>query len=316
VRAYGLYQQGRHWLLRFTPDGMRRGIEYFERAIERDPSYAMAHVGIGLANIELAEQGAEKPAVAHTRAKEAVARALELDPDLGEAHCLWAYLKALADFDWAGSEREFERALELSPSSADAWDLYARTCGALRRFDEAVEMAERAQGLDPLAHRNDLATSLLRAGRYEEAREAAQRNTEFDPSDDRAHATLGWAYLKTGRPDAGLVELGRAREISPESDQWLAQEGQAHALLGKTVEARAALDELRERATRRYVSPYHVVFVHVGLGEHDEAIDILERAIDDRAAAAYAIDGSFLLTPLRSHPRYPALRRKLRLPDD
>jgi serine/threonine-protein kinase len=314
LRAYGLYQQGRHWLLRFTQNGMRRGIDYFERAIARDPAYAMAHVGIGLANIELAELGAEEPAVAHPRAKAAVARALELDADLVEAQCLWAYLQALVNFDWAGAERGFERALELSPSSADAWDLYARMCGALRRFDEAVEMSGRAQSLDPLAHRNDLATSLLRAGRYDEALEAALRNTEFDPGDDRAVATLGWAYLKTGQPEAGLVELERARAITPESDQWLAQLAQAHGFLGRTAEAQAALAELRDRATRRYVSPYHVAFVHVGLGEHDQAIDILERAIEDRAAAAYAIDGSFLLAPLRSHPGYPALRRKLKLP--
>jgi serine/threonine protein kinase/Flp pilus assembly protein TadD len=315
LRAYGLYQQGRHWLLRFTQEGMRRGIEYFGRAIARDPAYALAHVGVALANIELAEQGAEEPGEAHPRAKKAVARALELDPGLGEAHCLRAYLRALVDFDWAGAERGFQRALELSPSSADAWDLYGRMCGALRRFDEAVEMSGRAQSLDPLAHRNDLATSLLRAGRYDEALEAGLRNVEFDPTDDRAHATLAWAHLKTGRPEAGLAELERAREITPESDQWLAQLGQAHGLLGRSADARAALAELRERAARRYVSPYHVAFVHVGLGDHDEAIDILERAIDDRAAAAYAIDGSFLLAPLRSHPRYPALRRKLRLPD-
>jgi serine/threonine-protein kinase len=314
LQAYGLYQQGRHWLLRFTAEGMRRAIGYFEQAVGHDPMYALAHVGICLAHIELTEMGAEEPDVGHPSAKAAVARALELDESLGEAHCMSAYLHALADYDWTRAEEGFRRALELSPSSADTWDLYSRMCGALRRFDEAVTMASKAQELDPLAHRNDLSNALLRGGRYDEALQAARENVAFDPAYDRARATLGWALLKTGKPAEGLAELEIAVELAAGTQQWLAQLGQAYALTGDADRARAILTELHERAKRSYVSPYHLAFVHVGLGEHDEALDILERAVDDRAAASYGIDGSFLLAPLRSHARYPVLQEKLRLP--
>jgi serine/threonine-protein kinase len=316
LEAYRLYLQGRHWLLRFTDHGMRRGIAYFQEAIARDPTYAMAYVGIGLAHLELAEIGAEKPEVAHPDARAVAERALELDPGLGDAHCLAAYLKVVADFDWADAESEFKRALELSPSSADAWDLYGRTCAGLRRFDEAIEMLRRAQDLDPLAHRNDLATALLRAERYDEALQVALRNVEFDPSYDRVHATLGWAHILTGRPAEGLASLQRALAASPGHHQWLAQLGQAYALTGDATRARAILAQLEQLSTEGYVSPYHLAFVHVGLGEHDEAIDILERAIDERAGAAYGIHGSFLLAPLRAHPRYRVLAEKLKLPAD
>jgi serine/threonine-protein kinase len=224
-----------------------------------------------------------------------------------------AYLKVLSQFDWTGAEPEFLRALELSPSSADAWDLYGRMCAALKRFDEAVDMCQRAQDLDPLAHRNDLATVLLRAGRTGEALEAALRSVEFDPGYDRAHATLGWAYLKTGRLIEGLEELERALSLSPGSHQWLAQLGQARALTGDVAGAREIQRQLQELATRTYVSPYHLAFVHVGLGESDRALDLLERAVDQRAGAAYGIHGSFLLAPLRTHPRYRVLLEKLKL---
>jgi serine/threonine protein kinase/Flp pilus assembly protein TadD len=314
MQAYGLYQQGRHWLLRFTVDALRRAIGYFEQAIERDPLYALPHVGICLAHIELTEMGAEEPDLGHPTAKAAVARALELDECLGEAHCMSAYLSALADYDWARAEGGFRRALELSPSSADTWDLYGRMCSALRRFDEAVEMVRRAETLDPLAHRNDVANALLRAGRHEEALEAARANVALDPGYDRARATLGWALIETGSPAQGMAELELAVELAAGNRQWLAQLGQAYGRFGQADRARAILAELEELAKRSYVSPYHFVFVHVGLGEHDRALDILERAIEDRAAAAYGVDGSFLLAPLRSHPRYEALREKLRLP--
>ena len=313
LQAYGLYQQGRHWLLRFTVEALRRAIGYFEQAIERDPLYALPHVGVCLAHIELTEMGAEEPDHGHPSAKAAVARALELDECLGEAHCMSAYLSALADYDWVRAEKGFERALELSPSSADTWDLYGRMCSALRRFDEAVEMVRRAEALDPLAHRNDVANALLRAGRYDEALEAARANVALDPGYDRARATLGWALIETGSPDEGVAELELAVELAAGNHQWLAQLGQAYGLLGRADRARAILAELEELAKRSYVSPYHFVFVLVGLGERDRALDILERAIDDRAAAAYGVDGSFLLAPLRSHPRYGTLREKLRL---
>jgi tetratricopeptide (TPR) repeat protein len=174
-------------------------------------------------------------------------------------------------------------------------------------------MLTRAQELDPLAHRVDVATALLRAGRYEEALREAGPVIELDPTYARGHATLGWAYLKKGLCDEGLVELKRSVTLSPGNTNWLAQLGQAYGLVGKVGEAREVLQQLQELSRQRYVSPYHMAYVYTGLGEQDAAIDWLERACVERAGAVYGIKGSFLFTTLRSHPRFTALLKKLNL---
>ena len=214
------------------------------------------------------------------------------------------------DFDWTGAEQGFKRALELSPNSADTYDLYGRMCAGLERYEEAIAMQQRAHELDPLAHRTNVANALLRSGRYDEAALAAAYAVEFDPDHDRAHATLGWAYFRKGMRNEGLAELQRAVSLSPGTANWLAQLGEAHALAGQVDAAREILRQLEDRALRTYVSPYHLAFVHTGLGEQERALDLLEEAFDKRAGAMYGIKGSFLLAPLRSHPRFKALLKK------
>jgi serine/threonine protein kinase/Tfp pilus assembly protein PilF len=312
LQAYQLYLQGRHWLVKYTAESMQRGIAYFERAIARDPRYALAYAGVAFAYTEMGEGGALAPDVAYRLAKAAAANALRLDPKLGEAHCTAAYLD-MVDFDWEGAERKFKRALELSPSSADSYDLYGRLCSALERYDEALAMQKRAQELDPLAHQSDLANAFLRAGRYDEAELEAVRALEFDPDYDRGHATLGWAYLKQGMVDKGLTHLERAVSLSPESTQWLAQLGQAYGLVGRVDKAREVLRQLEDRAQRTYVSPYHLAFVYTGLGDQERALDLVERAFQEHAGAVYGFKGSFLLAPLRSHPRFKALLKRMNL---
>jgi tetratricopeptide (TPR) repeat protein len=223
------------------------------------------------------------------------------------------YLKAVHEFDWSTAEREFKRALELSPSSADTYDLYGRFCSALERYDEAIALLQRAQELDPLAHRMDSVTALLRAGRYEQALVRAQEAVEIDPGHGRTRATLGWAYFLSGKKAEGLAELERAVSVSPTQTLWLAQLGEAYGLAGDTQKARDVLRQLEERAKTAYVSPYHFAYVYTGLGNADRAIDWLERAVAERTGAAYGIKGSFLFIPLRTHPRFRALLRQMKL---
>ncbi|MEX2663357.1 MAG: protein kinase [Vicinamibacterales bacterium] len=315
LEAYQLYLQGRHCLVRYTGEGMRKAISFFEQAIARDKDYALAYAGIASACAELAESGHLKPQKALRRGREAAEFALILDGELGEAHCVLGQLTVLSDFDWTGAEKAFKRALELSPGSADTYAAYARMCGALERYDEAMVMGQRAHELDPLAHRADVANTLLRAGRHEEALRVALQVVAFDPHYDRAHATLGWAYLKSGRPDEGVAELEQAVALSAQSPNWLAQLGEAYALVGRSEEARQVLQRLDALALETYVSPYHRAYVHTGLGELDAAIDWLERAYEERAGAVNGIKGSFLFQPLRPHPRFQALLRKMNLAD-
>lgn len=313
LEAYQLYLKGRHWYIRYTPAAMRRAIEYFDRAVASDPTYALAYASIAMAYGEMAENGWLAPDVARRHGWEAAAHALRLDPELGETHCTAAYFKSIWEFDWAGAEVEFRRAIELSPSGADAYDLYGRMCDALERFDDALALHRRAQELDPLAHRVDLATTLIRAGRYDEAAAEAARALELDPGYDRIHATLGWALFKQGRRDEGLAHLERAVAISAGTPLWLGQLGQALALVGRVDEARDVLRQLEARAATAFVAPYHLAYIHTGLGDHDRAIDLLERAFQERAGAVYAIKGSFLFAPLRSHPRFKALLGRMNL---
>ena len=217
-----------------------------------------------------------------------------------------------SDFDWAGAEAEFKRALELSPGSADIYDFYGRLCSALERYDEALEHVRRAHELDPLAHRSDVATTLIRAGRYDEA--LRSRNARrLRAGIRRARSTLGWAYLKTGNFEEGIANLRFAVDRNPRHTMYIAQLGEAYALAGRTDEARAILRRLEEMSRERYVSPYHMAYVYTGLGEQDRAMDWLEQAVADRSGSIYGVKGSFLFTPLRSHPRFHDLLKELNL---
>ncbi len=316
LQAYQLYLQGRHWFVRHTAEGLRQAIDYFSRAIARDPQFALAHADLAQAYLEVALAsgvGLMHPREAYALASDSVARALALDSTLGEAHCMLGFLKYVHDFDWAGAEAEFKRALELSPGSADAHDLYGRLLASQERHDEAIRMEARAQELDPLSHRTDLASALLRAGRYQEAVVAAGHAVELDPEYGRARATLGWAFLKVGRTDEGLAELERGAELTQHDAMFLGQLGEAYALSGQSEKARDVLRRLAERAKDEYVTPYYRAYVHTGLGEYDEAIDCLEQALAEGSGGLYGLKASFLFEPLRGHPRFTALLQKLKL---
>jgi len=281
-----------------------------------DASYAQAHVGLALAFAELASGqggGDLRPEVAYHDAIREVTRALQLDSQLGEAHSVLALLKFTHDFDWAGAEREFKLAMELSPGSADVYDHYGWLCSARGRYDEAVTMARRAQELDPLTHRSDVAASLLRAGRYSEALEAALAAVEFEPEYPRGLATLGWAYMMLGMAEQGIERLELASRLTPGNTLHLAQLGQAYGMAGRRDDALAVLRRLEEMSQQRYVSPYHLAYIYTGLGDHDRAVEFLERAYQERAGSVYGVKGSFLFAALRSHPGFQALLQKMNL---
>jgi len=311
IQAYQLFLQGRQQHIKYTPQAYHRAVEYFDRAIERDPSFALAMAHLGMAYAELTEHGAIRSDFAYERALNAARRALDLD--LSAAHCTMGHLKTVYEYDWSGAEEEFKRALELSPSNSDAFAAYGRLCAALTRYDESIALHRRARELDPLAHRLDVVTTLLRAGRYDEAIELGEDAVTLDPEYARAHATLGWAYLLSGRHIDGVAQLERAVSLSKRSTLWLGQLGQAHAMAGNTARAREILGELQEQAQRTYVSPHHFAYIHTGLGDAERAIDCLERAVKERTGPAYGMKGSFLLTTLQDHPRFRALLMQMNL---
>lgn len=311
--AYENYLRGRHCLAIFTVEEEIKSIGYFERAIERDPNFALAYVGLAMAWTELGENGALGRSQTGSKALPAAEKAVVLDPELGEAHCALAYARLVFEFDWERAEAGFKRALELSPGDADTYDLYGRMCAGIGRFDEAITMHRRAYELAPLSHRADLPTSLLRAGRNEEAARISAENLKLDPDYERLHATLGWALFRLGRTDEAIAELKRAAELAGAGTMWLAQLGQAYALTGRAEEAHNVLKKLEELARPHSPSPYHMAYVYVGLGNHERALDHLERAVEEGIGPLYGLKGSFLLAPLRNHPRFTALLKSIRL---
>jgi serine/threonine-protein kinase len=317
LQAYQLYLQARHCLTRWTKQGLDQAIRHLNEAVRRDPDFAPAHAALAWVYLDMgiAVVGSTPSSEAFERARSAVARALELDPALAQAHAVLGHLRYVCDYDWTGAEAELKRAIELDPNGGEAYDFYGLMLSALERYDEAIEMQRQAHAVDPLAHRMDLVTTYLRAGRYDEALRAVTRVLEVEPELPLAHLTLGWVRMLTGMPAEGIAAMERAVQLASDNTLYLAQLGQAYARAGRLDDARDVLERLEELSRRRYVSPYHMAYVHTGLGDHERALDWLERACEERTGGVFGIKGSFLFAPLRSHPRFQALLRKMNLSD-
>jgi len=315
LAAYELYLRGRNWFHLYTEEGYRRSLLDYHAAVDRDPGFALAWASIAGAHTELCIGGCvgKSPEETIALAKKAATHALEIDQELGEAHSISALIQFAFDFDWAGAERSFLRALELSPGSAQAHQHYGWLCSSLGRHDDALRQLRRARELDPLLIPTDVVTHLLRAGRIGEALEEARKSAREQPGTPRCHSVLGWALIFSGEEAAGIASLERAVALSPGATLFLSQLGQACALAGDVKRARQILDEMHDRSTREFISPYHFAYVYAGLGEADTAIDCLERAFERRSGAIYGIKGSFLFRNLREHPRFESLLRRMNL---
>jgi serine/threonine-protein kinase len=315
IKAYELYLQGRSQLIQYTPESYVSSVRYYEQAIAQDPGFALAYAEMAVAYVEMGSEavGPFTPVEAYARAREAARKALALDSTLGEAHGAMALILFMAEFDWKGAERELLRALELNPGDTHAHDHYGWWLSSQCRFDESLREVRRARELDPLAHPTDVATELLRAGRFEEALDEARHIVAAHPEIPRGQALLGWALIKVGRHAEGVAALERAVSLAPGRTIFLGQLGQAYGMSGDADNAREVLRQLQERATRERIAPYHFAYVYTGLGEADAAIDWLERGYEHRSGGIYGIKGSFLFTSLHAHPRFKALLRKMNL---
>ncbi|HZZ39969.1 MAG TPA: protein kinase [Acidobacteriaceae bacterium] len=314
--AYELYLRGRNQFCLFSAEGFRRSLTNYEAAIARDPGFALAWAGIAESYTELCIGGGSvgnSPEDTISRARAASARALEIDDQLAEAHSISGFVRFIFDYDWVSAEREFLTAIELSPGSAEAHEHYSWLCSALERYDDALREVRRARELDPLLIKSDVGTTLLRAGRIEEALEEARRSVRNDPEVPRVHSNLGWALIFHGEHAAGIASLEQAVALSPGSTLFLSQLGQAYGITGNVKGARKILETLQACAAQDFVSPYHFAYVYSGLGEADTAMDWLERAFERRSGAIYGIKGSFLFRNLHNHPRFNSLLQRMNL---
>jgi TolB-like protein/Tfp pilus assembly protein PilF len=304
--AFQSYLKGRYYWNKRTQDGIRKGIEHFDQAIEQDPLYALAYAGLADCYSLLCMHGVLQPREAFTRAKAAAVRALEIDHQLAEVHASLAYTHLYYDWDWSAAEREFERSIELNPNYATAHHWYHEYLILQGRIPEAIEEIKRAQELDPLspAINAALVLPLLNSGQIERGIEGLKRVIELEPGFYRSHMFLGIAYTLAGQHEAAFEELRSAMSLSEEGTRALAALGWAYAVAGRREQARLIMDQLQRRMQEKYVPPYGMVIILTALGEKDQALEWLERGYQVRDEWLTRLRIAPELDSLRSDPRF------------
>jgi eukaryotic-like serine/threonine-protein kinase len=318
VEAYHLFLRGRHSVLRMTPESLAKGREYLEQAIALDPDYALAHAGMAEFSFVSSLWGFRHPKEDLLETKSAAMEALRLDDTLAEAHSMLGVVLGTFDFNWSDAERELRRALELNPASPIVRYNYGfwllRPMG---RPDEALAQLQRAVDLDPLSPNYNAWLGVLynAKGQHELAIAQYRRAIELDPSLWRPHWLLAMAYGRTRGFEDAITEAQQACELSGGNAPTLGTLGMAYGLAGRRDEARAVLEELITTRRTTYVPPFAMTLVHLGLGELDQALDWLEKGVEERDVLVVSIVKSEpqLLAPLHGRPRFQALLRKMNL---
>jgi len=312
TEAYYLYIKGRYYLNKRLTKTIEQAADYFQRAIDLDPTYAPAYVGLADCYPLLSLYGALTPADAYPKARAAAEKALEIDRGLTKAYNALGVVKLFYEWDWAGAESAFRRAIELNPGYPDAHQRYGMFLTAVSRFDEAEAQFEQARQLDPLS----LITITLSAypyyyGRqYEKAVERLKQVIRTDKNYSMAHFRLGLTLAQQQDFEGAIFELRISRELSDDRDT-IAALGYVQGLAGDTGGAEAALVELDQREKGGFVSAYDRVLVSIGLGDHDSAIEWLQRAYDERSYWLIYLRVDPALDSLRSDSRFAKLVDKV-----
>jgi TolB-like protein/Flp pilus assembly protein TadD len=316
--AYEAFLKGRYWWNKRNPEALRKGLQFFQESMDKDPGYALAHVGIADSYTILASAAydAMPPREAMPKAKAAALKALELDPALGEAHVSLARVLSAYDWNFPEAEREFKRTFELNPTYPSAHHFYAVHLMCMGREEEAIAEERRALELDPLSltFRHNLARALHYAHRDEEAIAEEQGVLDMDSNFYQAHTLLGWVFLAKGQQEEAVAELRTASELSRGALIALANLGYAQGVTGNRPEAVMTLERLRELSTERHVPGYQFAILSSGLGEKDQAFACLEEAYQQRSNYLLFLKVIDTMVPLRSDPRFQQLLRRIGLP--
>lgn len=316
LESYNLYLKGRfYWAQR--PQGIAKAIEFFERAIEKEPTSARARAGLADCYVTLGswENGTLPPIDAMAKAHAAATKALELDDRLAEAHTTLAYRTTHHDWDWTAAEAQFQRAFTLNPNYAVCHHWYSHYLMAVGRTEESLHASKRCLELDPL----DLVINIHMAWhyhfarQYEEAIEQVWKTNELHPKSFWPAWFFGLAYEQQGQIDRAEEELQVAVKMSGEVTFASAALGHLYGIAGKTARARSIFNELTTRASQRYVPAYDIALVCAGLGWKDQALGYLSRARQERSGWMTYINVDPRLDPLREDPRFIDLLQHMRL---
>jgi serine/threonine protein kinase/Tfp pilus assembly protein PilF len=310
TEAYHLYSLGNYYLRNIqSPERVHKAVEYFNRAIEADPKYALAYHGLFKIYFGLGGEGQMPPKELRPKVEWAALKAVELDDSLAAAHAALGFVKKM-NWDWAGAEKEYQRAIELDPNNFNGYFGYYILLINIGRADEAIPLAKRAMELDELP-RNHLAFVNL----YKREFDAAIDLLKKESNPKRGILQLGEAYLGKGMNDEAVAQFENL--VNPdEPTTWRGYPmlAYAYAAAGQREKALKILDEQKKLAKQRYVSPFNFAIIYTGLGDKDRAFQSLEKCIEERVIVLYHFPHRPIFDPLRSDPRYEKLLRKMNLP--
>jgi serine/threonine-protein kinase len=306
--AFQLYQKGRNAWAKRTDQGMQEGIQFFEQAIRLDPNYAPAHAGLADCYNMLGNYAILSGKDVFPKAREAAEKAIALDANLAEAHAARGFTYFQWDWDWPNAEREFRRAIDLKSDYGPAHQWYSSLLAATGQTDQALEAAKRAQELEPfsLIVRSHYGWINYLARQYDETLKEMRQLLKLDPNFFAAHRYQALAHEGDRKYDLAIAAFHKALPLSRGSVVLKAELAHAYALSGARAEAVRLLDELRQLSAQRYISPFHFAIVHLGLGEKDRAVELLNQALDERGER---------LVWLRADPRFDILRDDARFHD-
>ncbi len=313
AQAYHLYLKGRYYWNKYTLDGFKKSIQYYQQAIEKDPTYALAYAGLAQTYSVLSGDGMALAKEVMPKSKAAAMKALEIDETLAEAHNALGIYKMYYEWDWPGAEREYKRALELKPNYADTYHFYGHYLEGVGKLDEAISIISHGVELDPLSliMNAELAEAFYLARRSDKAFEIINKTIEMDSSFVYAHWMLARVYEQKAMYQNALEVMERATKIN----DWpytLGELGYIHARLGHRNEALQILQELKERSSRQFIDPPLFGFIYAALGNRDEALIWFKKMFDERSAwVCFHKDQKF--DPVRSDPRFLQLLRSANL---
>src|SRR5438309_7145002 len=319
--AYQLYLKGRYHANQTTAAELKKGIEYFQQAIDKDPGYALAYAGLA-DSYSLLGGGWQylAPSDSFPKAKAAATKALELDDTLAEAHAALAYAVFFADWDWPTAEREFKRAIELNPNSALSHDRYAECLKTRLRFGESMAEAQRAQELDPLSPEivSQVGNVYLFTRRYDESIVQYHKALDLNPNLPVLRALLSWSYAMKGMYPQALAEYDKIADtdkaVAAENQFVASGLGWVYAVSGRRAEALKIAQELKDLSSRTYVDFYPLGGIYAGLGDKDEAFRLFEEGYAQHSATMPWLGIDVYWHGMRSDPRYADLLRRIGLP--
>ena len=314
--AYQLYIMGRFYARKRTKEGWEKSIEYYQQAINKDPNYAPAYVGLGNSVGGLGWIGSLTPKEVREKKAWAAQKALQLDDGLAEAHALLAHNREV-DLDWPGAEEEYQRALELDPNSVAVQAGYAWYLIDSGRSDEAMLHLKRAQELDPLSVNigADIGYALYFARQYDRAIEQFQKTLEMDPNFAPTHVRLAMTYVEKRMYEQAIAEMRKAIALDASPGRWgrAAALGYTYGMAGKRQEALKIFEDLQQLSKQRYVSPFNFALLYLGLGEKERTLEWLNKTYNEYpfTLAFLKIDPRY--DDLRSDPRFVDLMRRMKL---